>query len=99
MHDNYKSAVDEIYAVMHDLHDDDMKRYVSGILTLMLPHDGDPARGVVQALFDDGVNKRTDLLRKMYLLFGMLLCNMGISISEAKAELIAAYKLKDGDTC
>ena len=97
MHENYKGAVDEIYAVMHELHDEDMKRHVSGILTLMLPHDGDPRRGVVQALFDDNVNKRTDLLRKMYLLFGMLLCNMGIEIDEAKKELIAAYKLKECD--
>ena len=98
MHESYKEAVDEIYAVMHDLHDEDMKRYVSGILTLMLPADGDPTHGVVQALFDDNANKRTDLLRKMYLLFGMLLCSMGISIDEAKAELIAAYKKGGKDT-
>ena len=94
-HKDYKSAVDEIYATMHDLHDDDMKRYVSGILTLILPDDGDPRRGVVQALFNDNVNKRNDLLRKMYALFGMLLCNMGVDIAEAKAELMSAYKAKE----
>ena len=95
MESKYKEAVDTIYHLMNEIHDDEMKRHVSGILTLMLPHDGDPRRGVVQALFNQEKDKKNDLFRNMYKLFGMLLCNMGVSIDEARDELAAAYKVKE----
>lgn len=94
---DYKEAVDRIYHTMDEIHDDEMKRHVSGLLTLMLPASGDPRHGVVQALFDEKKNKHVDLLRRMYLLFGILLCNMGVPLDDAKRQLIKSYEVNGGD--
>jgi hypothetical protein len=95
--DKYKKAVDKIYLAMEEIHDDRMKEHVSGLLTLILPRDGDPRRGVVQALFDDNKNKRIDLLRNMYKLFSIMLCSMGVTLEDAKSELANSYNKKGGD--
>jgi len=95
MKDEYKDAVDDIYNTISDLHDNDMRRYVSGIMTLVLPHNGDETNGTVQAVFDPAKTKRVDMLRKMYRLFALLLYHTGVDLTSAKDELNRSYKLGD----
>ena len=92
MESKYKKSVDDIYNTISELHDNEMKRHISGILTLILPHDGDASRGVVQAVFDPDKNKRIDLLRNMYTLFGMMLSTMGIDLADVKRELASSFR-------